>query len=114
MTQMNVTDMRFETRPGQAESTSRSGSRSLCSRTLTKEVSMKLVMRVVAVLAVAVALAAGVVSGVALAGSNQGLHKQGLMPEVVVKAEMPRLVMDTVVVRGLKSVVMVPSDLGIQ
>jgi len=45
------------------------------------------------------------------AGSAGMSRAQGLMPEVVVKAEMPRLVMPTVEVRSFRTVAMSGSDL---
>jgi hypothetical protein len=63
----------------------------------------------------AVVLAAVLVVGAALAGAigrgNATASRQGLMSEVTVTAEMPRLVMPTVEVQAVRTVAMSGSDL---
>ena len=63
----------------------------------------------------AVALVTVLVVGAALAGANGRANatagRQGLMPEVTVTAEMPRLVMPTVEVQAVRTVAMSGSDL---
>ena len=60
-------------------------------------------MAVVLVMAVLVGVAA--LAGASGRGSATA-DRQGMMPEVVVTAEMPRLVMPTVVVRAVRTVAM--------
>ena len=64
-----------------------------------------------------VAMVAVVFVGTALTAANvQGRHeasRQGLMPEVTVTAEMPRLVMPTVEVHAVRMVAMSGSDLHV-
>ena len=66
---------------------------------------------------VALALVAALFVGAGLtARSGQGntvSNVQGLMPEVVVAAEMPRLEMPTIEVHGYRSVAMSGSDLRV-
>ena len=61
----------------------------------------------VAVLFVGTALTAANVQG------RHGANRQGLMPEVTVTAEMPRLVMPTVEVHAVRMVAMSGSDLRV-
>jgi outer membrane biosynthesis protein TonB len=67
-------------------------------------------------LVIAGALVAALLVGVALTSLGVQSHaadSQGLMPEVVVTAEMPRLVMPTVEVQAFRSVAMSASRLNV-
>jgi len=65
-------------------------------------------------LGMAVALVTVLVVGAALAVQGGfGTQTQGMMPEVVVTAEMPRLVMPTVEVVGVRTAAMSGSDLRV-
>lgn len=68
-----------------------------------------------AVMAVALVAALFVDAGLAAANGrdNTGADRQGLMPEVAVTAEMPRLVMPTVEARASRTVAMSGSDLHV-
>jgi hypothetical protein len=71
------------------------------------EVAMRKTLSVVVAAVVAVAISAGV--ALAVTTNVQGrrdVNRQGLMPEVVVTAEMPRLVMPTVEVRAFRTLAM--------
>ena len=60
----------------------------------------------------AVAIVAAVVVGGAMAGTK-ALAPSGMMPEVTVTAEMPRLVMPTIEVHAVRTVAMSGSDLSV-
>ena|GEM_PF-1206570 len=66
---------------------------------------------------VAAVLVMGLLVGAAFAvangRANSTASRQGMMPEVTVTAEMPRLVMPTVEVRGFRTVAMSGSDLHV-
>jgi hypothetical protein len=74
-------------------------------------VSVKKLMAAV----IATVVAGVVLVGGALAGSHSRAtaDRQGMMPEVTVTAEMPRLVMPTVEVMAVRTVAMSPSDLRV-
>jgi hypothetical protein len=78
----------------------------------------------VSVKKVLAAVIAAVVAGVVLVGGAMAVqgsrktgdpvfHSQGMMPEVEVSAEMPRLVMPTVEVVAVRTVAMGPTDLRV-
>jgi len=60
----------------------------------------------------AVAIVAAVVVGGAMAGTK-AFAPLGMMPEVTVTAEMPRLVMPTIEVHAVRTVAMSGSDLSV-
>ena len=72
-------------------------------------------MNNVLVAVAAAALVTVLLAGVALAGANSrsrvAADGQGMMPEVVVKAEMPRLPMPVVEVVAFRTVAMTGSEL---
>lgn len=78
---------------------------------------LEVVMARILAAAMAAALVAVLFVGTALTPTNaQGRHganRQGLMPEVTVTAEMPRLVMPTVEVHAVRTVAMSGSDLRV-
>lgn len=82
---------------------------------MTKVLSLGVAAVLAAVLVVGAALAVGGQLGTRseLAGNSVMSRAQGMMPEVAVTAEMPRLVMPTVEVRGFRTVAMSGSDLRI-
>lgn len=84
----------------------------VCQRPSKEETMMK-VMSVVIAAALLAALLAGVTRVVA--NARVAAREQGMMPEVVVRAETPRLVMHTVEVRayGNRSVAMNDSGVNI-
>lgn len=65
-----------------------------------------------AVLAIVALVGVAALAGVNRQGSATA-DRQGMMPEVVVTAEMPRLVMPTVEVRAFRSVAMGASSLNV-
>lgn len=69
------------------------------------------VLSVVIAAVLFVALLAGVTR--AVANARAGAREQGMMPEVVVRAEMPRLVMPTVEVRAYRNRSVAMNDSGV-
>jgi hypothetical protein len=68
---------------------------------------------VVALFAVALVVGGRLGTRSELAGNSVMSRAQGLMPEVVVTAEMPRIVMPTVVVHAFRPVAMSGSGLNV-
>ena len=74
---------------------------------------MTKVLSTVMAAAVVVALFVGAALTAASAQGRPGANRQGLMPEVVSTAEMPRLVMPTVEVHAVRMVAMSGSNLHV-
>jgi len=79
----------------------------------SQEVSVARVLGVVLVVALVAALFAGATLFSGERQMSRGASVQGLMPEVVVTGEMPRLTMPTVEVHGYRTVAMSGSDLRV-
>jgi len=80
------------------------------SQGLNREVSVKKVLAAAMVVALVAVTLVGFAALVGVNGRGTGTaDRQGTMPEVVVTAEMPRLVMPTVEVHAFRTVAMSPS-----
>ncbi len=85
------------------------------SKTEYSEVNVKKILSMVmAGVLVAVLFVGAILSAAAGATrSKGGLNRQGLMPEVVVRAEKPRLVMPCVEVQALRAMAMTSSSFNV-
>lgn len=70
---------------------------------------MKSAKRAVVVMAVVIVLAAGIVAGSTATHRASPYHRTGITTEVLVVAEAPRLVTDTVVVQAVRNVAALPA-----
>jgi hypothetical protein len=68
------------------------------------EVLVKRIRRTIAAAVLGLVLIGGVLAGSAKVSTGPQSGVSGMMPEVVVRAEMPRLATDTVYVRAVRSV----------
>jgi len=82
---------------------------SLSSSEPAREVVMKPKSGLVAGLIVGLAVAAGLLTSAVAMHNGKVATDTGLMPEVTVTAEMPRLVMDTVFVTAVQHVAAIPA-----
>jgi hypothetical protein len=93
------------------------GAATACSGRLGADVVQRPELEVVMTKILTAAMVVVLLVGTALTATNlQGRHeanRQGLMPEVTVTAEMPRLVMPTVEVHAVRMVAMSGSDLHV-
>jgi hypothetical protein len=82
-------------------------------RDAVKRQELEVVMTKILTAAMIVVLLVGTVLAAANLQGRQEVSRQGVMPEVVVSAEMPRLVMPTVEVHAVRMVAMSGSDLRV-